>query len=113
MAYTVQDRDIELTTPQLVTVDVTEATLSASRLGLSMRSFFSIVPITAGVTVTVTFGDAPATANQGLPLIQSQPFSQSLTNDDPEQPCKGVYQGTIKAIASGPGRVAFVEIFAR
>lgn len=102
----VTEREIEKTTPQLLTVAATAITASATRLGLKRRSFFSIIPITAGVTVTVVFGDSIAVANQGIPLSANQPFSQSLDTNG-----RGVFQGTIQLIASGAGQVAFTETF--
>lgn len=113
MAYIVQNEDIENTTPQLLSVSGTASTLSNTRLGRARRTFFSIIPITAGVTVTIVLGDSAPVATQGIVLIQNQPFSQSLDNDNLGEPCKGVFQGTIQAIASGAGQVAFVEIFDR
>lgn len=106
MSRLVELSDIEPSTPQTVTVGATAVTLSEKRLGKTKRSFFSIVPITAGVTVTIVFGEGTAAVNAGLPLQAGQPFIQSLDING-----RGVYQGDIQAIASGPGSVAFVEIF--
>ena len=106
MGILVEEQDIERTTPQLLTVDVNPVTLSATRLGLTKRSFFSIIPITAGVTVTIVFGDSVPVADQGIVLVKNQVFSQSLDTNG-----AGVFQGTIQAIASGAGQVALVEVF--
>ena len=106
MAIPVELSDIENTSPQLLSVSGTASTLSQTRLGKAKRSFFSIIPITAGVTVTVVLGDSSPAVTQGIVLIQNQPFVQSLDING-----KGVYQGPIQAIASGAGSVAFVELF--
>lgn len=107
MARLVQFNDIDGTTPQLVSVNTT-ATLSASRLGLTRRIFFSVIPITAGVTATVVLGDGTPAANTGIPLIQNQPFSMA---DDASG--AGCFQGPIQCVTSGAGQVAFTEIFDR
>lgn len=106
MASPVTLSEIELSTPQLLAVSGTQTTLSASRLGKSRRTFLSIIPLTAGVEVTISFGEQDAIINAGLVLKQSQPFIQSLDVNE-----RGVYQGEIKAIASNIGQVAFVEMF--
>ena len=99
----VTDNDIESSTPSTISVSATASTLSATRLGKSPRSFFSIIPLTVGVTVTVTFGDAPAIANAGLVLGQNQPYLE--VKSDEFMP----YQGTINIVASGNGSVALLE----
>lgn len=101
----VTDRDIEVSTPSTVSVSATASTLSATRLGRAPRSFFSIIPLSAGVTVTVTFGDSPAVANAGLVLSTNQPYLEA--KGDNFIP----YQGTINIVASGAGTVAYVERF--
>jgi len=111
MAYIVQEKDIEPTTPSLLSVGATEVTLSATRLGRSRRSFFSIIPLTPGMSVTISYGEQTAVLNAGIPLIQNQPLFASLTGTNPAMPCEGVYQGEIKAIANIAGTVAFVEVF--
>lgn len=102
----VTENDIDTTVPAIVSVSGTASVLSPTRLGLKKRSFFSIIPITSGVTVTVVFGDSAPVATQGIPLIQTQPFSQSLDING-----RGVFQGQIQVIASGAGSVAFTETF--
>jgi hypothetical protein len=106
MATPVHESDIEPTNPQLLAVSATASTLSPTRIGRTKRSFFSVIPVTSGVTVTIVFGDSVAEVEKGIVLIQNQPFSQSLDING-----RGVYQGTIQAIASGNGDVAFVETF--
>lgn len=106
MSPPVQEREIELTQPQLITVGATAVTLTPTRLGRARRSFLSIVPVTVGVTVTLVFGDTTPALNTGLPIEAKQPFIQSLDVNK-----KGVYQGPIQAIATGPGQVALVEMF--
>lgn len=100
--------EIENSAPQLLSVSTTASTLSATRQSRAKRTFFSIIPITDGVTVTVFLGDGTPSANKGIPLIKNQVFSMSLDANE-----KGVYQGTIQAIASGSGQVAFTELFER
>lgn len=106
MGLPVQLSEIENTAPQLLSVSGTASVLSATRLGRARRVFFSVIPITAGVTVTIVLGGSTPAVNQGIPLIQNQPFSQCLDVNG-----RGVFQGEIQAIASGAGQVAFTEIF--
>lgn len=108
MAVPVTWEEIENTEPQLKSVTTAASTLSASRLGRAKRTFFSIIPLSAGITVTVVLGDGTATASTGIVLVKNQPFVQSLDSNG-----KGVFQGTIQAIADGSGSVAFTEIFER
>jgi len=106
LAIPVENADIENTSPQLLSVSGTASVVSPTRLGKAKRSFFSLIPITAGVTVTLVLGDSAPAVNQGIVLIQNQFFLQSLDTNG-----KGVYQGNIQAIASGAGQVAVVELF--
>jgi len=106
MSRPVRDADIDGTSPQLLAVSGTAVTLSDTRLGKARRIFLSIIPITAGITVTVVLGDISPAVGQGIQLSQTQPFVQS---DDANG--KGTFQGTVQAIASGGGYVAMTEIF--
>ena len=101
----VTDKEINSVTPELITVGASEVVLSDTRLGKSRRIFYSIVPVTAGVICTITFGDAPAVALTGLPLGQYQPLIDCA--GDTYQP----YQGTIKCIASAGGQISIMERF--
>lgn len=102
----VTEEEIELSAPQTLTVGTSDVEISATRLGKTRRTFFSIVPLTAGATITLTFGDSPAVANKGVVLSANQPY---IETDDPGAPC---YQGAIHAISSAPGSsVAIVERF--
>lgn len=107
MGKIIEYEEIDLSSPRTVSVSGTAAELSSSRLGLQRRTFFSIIPLTAGVTVTISFGDQTAVALQGISLIQNQPFSMS---DSEEFKC---WQGAIQVVASGAGNVAVTEIFER
>lgn len=105
MSTPVTEQEIDPVTPQLVTVGASEVVLSPSRLGRSHRIFFSLVPITPGVTATLCFGEGAAAANMGVPLNPNQPFVDCA--GDSYMP----YQGALKVVASGAGQVAFVERF--
>ena len=106
MPRPVTNDEIELASPQLLSVSGTASTLSATRLGRAKRTFFSIIPVTAGVTVTIVFGEQIAVVNAGVPVGNGQAFTQSLDSNG-----RGVFQGAIQAIASGAGSVALTETF--
>lgn len=107
MAHIVTYDEIDLSSPRTVSVSATSTTVSTSRLNLPRRTSFFLVPLTAGVTVTVTKGDGAAVANAGIVLIQNQAY---LESDSEGFLC---WQGAIQAIASGNGSVAVVEVFER
>jgi len=107
MAAVVEYNEIDLSAPRTVSVTATAAQLSNSRLGLPRRTSFSIIPLSAGVTVTVAKGDAPAVVNEGIVLIQNQAYIES---DSDGYNC---WQGAIQIVASGNGSVAVTEVFQR
>lgn len=104
MARTVGYDDIDQTNPQYISVSGTPTRILLSRLGESFRNFLSIIPTDAGITCTVTLGPVGVAANQGIVLIQNQPFVQSMDTNG-----KGIYQGEIWVTASGNGHVAVQE----
>jgi len=67
------------------------------------RTAFTIVPLSAGVTVTVALGDVPAVADAGIVLSANQPYSES---SDGGFEC---WQGAVQIVASGAGNVAIRE----
>lgn len=86
-----------------VSVSGTSTELCATRLGRSRRVALVLTPLTAGVTVSISFGDQAAILNQGMILNQSQPYAEA---DSEGFNC---WQGAIQAIASGAGSVAVLE----
>lgn len=108
MARIVSYEDIEQSNPDYISVGATPTRVLLSRLGLPMRTLFSIVPLTAGVTVTVTLGPVNAAANYGVNLTASQPFTQAIIR--PGEP-DGCYQGEVWVTASGPGFISLQETF--
>lgn len=106
MQRTVGYNDIDQSNPQYVAVSSTPTRILQSRLGESFRNFFSIVPITSGLTVSVILGPVNALANYGTPIITNQPFAQSMDVNG-----KGIYQGEIWVVASGNGYIAIQETF--
>lgn len=101
----VTDAEIELSTPRTVSVSTTSTELSPTRLGRTRRTSFLIVPLTAGVTVTITKGEQDAVANQGYVLTQNQPYVEATS--------EGFlcYQGALQVVASSAGSVSIVEVF--
>lgn len=99
--------DIDGALPRTVSVSATAAELSATRLGRKRRTQIIIVPLTAGVTVTITKGDSTAVANAGIVLTANQAFVEA---DDGGFKC---WQGAIQVVASGAGSVAINETFER
>jgi hypothetical protein len=97
--------DIQLGTPRIVDVSATAAQLSASRLGASARKIFYIVPLTAGVIVTISPVEQTATALKGFVLTQYQPYIEARSAG--YEP----YQGAWQVVASGAGQISVVEVF--
>lgn len=106
MGQIVSFEDVDQSKPQKFAVSTTPALASGTRIGATKRSFISIIPITAGITVTVTLGAFGAIADQGVDLLTNQPFAQSLDSNG-----KGVYQGEVYLTASGAGFVSMQETF--
>lgn len=92
-----------------VSVSGTDVELTPTRLGRTLRTAIILTPVTAGVIVNISLGDNPAVIDQGIRLIQGQPFTQSANNA--EEAKQTVWQGAIHAIASGAGSVAITEQF--
>lgn len=103
MAGIVTIKDIELGAPQLINVSATAAQLLPSRLGKTFRKSFYLVPLTAGVLVTIVPSEGSVVANTGYVLSQYQPFLD--VRSEGYKP----YQGEWKVVASGNGQVALVE----
>lgn len=106
MVELVSWNDIDQSLPQNLSIDGTPKLISRSRLNQPKRSFISITPTTAGVTATVTLGSVSVAALQGTPLVQSQPFVQSLDANG-----KGVFQGDIWVTGSAAGNISVAETF--
>ena len=97
--------DQQYANPRTVTVGATDVELSATRQNKFRRVMISMTPITAGVTVTFSYGDSPAVANAGQTAGQNQPV---VATSDAGSTC---WQGAIHAIATGAGQVAVLEQF--
>jgi hypothetical protein len=97
--------ELDRSAPQLVTVSATQQELSSSRLGKTRRTSFYLYPITAGLTVTLTKGDAAAVANTGYVLTTGVPFVETDSENFKS------YQGAYHIVGSGAGQVALVEVF--
>lgn len=69
----------------------------------AIRTQFAIIPLSAGVTVTIAKGDQAAVANAGIVLIQNQPYVEAT---DGGYIC---WQGPVQIVASGAGSVAVME----
>lgn len=104
MTGTVTHQEIKLGVPSIVSVSATSQELLPSRLGRSHRKTFYIVPLTAGVIVTISPTETPAVATQGYVLSQYQPYLDVRSQGyDP-------YQGAWQVVASGNGSIAVVEV---
>ena len=95
----------QLANPRSVAVSAADVELAPDRQNKNRRVMISITPITAGVTVTVTYGDGAAVMNAGQVL---QPNQTMVASSDAGSSC---WQGAIHAIASGAGSCAVLEQF--
>lgn len=105
MAKPVSLEEIQKSAPRNVSVSTSDIEISGTRLNQSRRKFFSIIPLTAGVIVTITYGEQAAVQNAGFVIGQYQSVTGS---DDVNNPC---WQGPIHVVASAAGTVSIVEVF--